>query len=62
MKRLMDAFTDDSGSVSLKELLYLAVCGLFAIVIYFAWQYFGLSHSHLKPGHESDPTESLNDH
>ena len=51
-----------SGNVGLKELVYLALCGLAAIAIYFAWQYLGLSNSHLKPGEESEPTESLNDH
>jgi hypothetical protein len=51
-----------SGSVGVKELVYLAICGLVAVAIYFAWQYLGLSNSHLKPGHEQEPTESLNDH
>jgi hypothetical protein len=52
----------NSASVSAKELLYLALCGAVAVAIYFVWQHFGFSNSHLKPGHETDPTESLNDH
>ena len=52
----------ESGNVGAKELIYLAVCGLAAVAIYFAWQYLGFSNSHLKPGHEAEPTESLNDH
>lgn len=62
MKRSVRLFLGESGGVSAKELMYLAMCGLAAIAIYFAWQYFGLSHSHLQPGHESDPSETLNDH
>jgi len=52
----------NSGSVSAKELIYLAICGVVAVVIYFVWQYVGFSNSHLKAGHETEPTESLNDH
>jgi hypothetical protein len=51
-----------SGNVSAKELIYLAVCGVVAVTIYFVWQYFGLSNAHLKPGHETEPSETLNDH
>jgi hypothetical protein len=53
---------DNSGNVRIKELIYLAICGLAAVAIYFVWQALNLSNSHLKPGQESDPTESLNDH
>jgi hypothetical protein len=56
------ANSGESGTVGVKELVYLAICGVAAVAIYFAWQYFGFSDSHLKPGHESEPTESLNDH
>jgi hypothetical protein len=52
----------NSGSLSAKELIYLALCGVVAVAIYFVWQYFGFSNSHLKAGHEIEPTESLNDH
>jgi hypothetical protein len=62
MKKLIRAVAVDSGSVSAKELVYLLICGLVAVAVYFAWQYFGFSNSHLRPGHESEPTESLNDH
>ena len=56
------ASSGESGNVGVKELVYLAICGLAAAAIYFAWQYFGFSNSHLKPGQESEATESLNDH
>jgi hypothetical protein len=52
----------ESGKVSATELVYLVLCGLVAVAIYFAWQYFGFSNSHLGPGHENEPTETLNDH
>jgi hypothetical protein len=52
----------ESGKVSATELVYLVLCGLVAVAIYFAWQYFGFSNSHLAPGHENEPTETLNDH
>jgi hypothetical protein len=51
-----------SGTVRIRDLVFLAICGLVAIAIYFVWQALGLSNSHLKPGHELEPTESLNDH
>jgi hypothetical protein len=51
-----------SGTVRIRDLVFLAICGLVAIAIYFGWQALGLSNSHLKPGHELEPTESLNDH
>jgi hypothetical protein len=56
------AKSDKSGNVRIKELIYLAICGLAAIAIYFVWQALNLSNSHVKPGHELEPTESLNDH
>jgi hypothetical protein len=56
------AKSGNSGNIRVRELVYLAICGLAAIVIYFVWQTLGLSNSHLKSGHESDPTETLNDH
>jgi hypothetical protein len=56
------AKSGNSGNVHLKELIYLTVCGLVAVAIYFVWQALGLSNSHAKPGHELEPTESLNDH
>jgi hypothetical protein len=56
------AKSGNSGNVRIKELIYLAICGLAAIVIYFVWQALSLSNSHAKAGHELDPTESLNDH
>jgi hypothetical protein len=52
----------ESGNVRVKDLVYLAACGLVAIAIYLVWQALGLSNSHVKPGHETDATESLNDH
>jgi hypothetical protein len=52
----------NSGNVRIRELIYLAICGLVAIGLYLAWQFLGLSNSHVKTGHELDPTESLNDH
>jgi hypothetical protein len=52
----------NSGNVRIKELIYLAISGLVAIGLYLAWQFLGLSNSHVKAGHELDPTESLNDH
>jgi hypothetical protein len=52
----------NSGNTRIKELIYLAICGIAAVVIYWAWQTFSLSNSHVKPGHELDPSESLNDH
>src|SRR5258707_15075616 len=52
----------NSGRVSAKELFYLAVWGVVAVAIYFVWQYFGFSNSHLKPWHETEPSQSLNDH
>jgi hypothetical protein len=51
-----------SGNIRIRELIYLAICGLAAIVIYFVWQALNLSNSHVRPGHELEPTESLNDH
>jgi hypothetical protein len=56
------AKSDKSGNVRVRELIYLAICGLAAIAIYFVWQALNLSNSHVKPGHELEPTESLNDH
>jgi hypothetical protein len=56
------AKSDESGNVRFKELAYLAICGFVAVAIYFVWQALGLSNSHVKPGHELEPTESLNDH
>jgi hypothetical protein len=53
---------DESGNVRVKDLVYLAACGLVAIAIYLVWQALGLSNSHVKPGHETDSSESLNDH
>ena len=66
-KRVLGKFramakSGNSGNVHLKELVYLAICGLVAVAIYFVWQALGLSSSHVKPGHELEPTESLNDH
>jgi len=66
-ERVLDEFramarSRNSGGVSAKEIIYLAICGVVAVAIYFVWQYFGFSNSHLKPGHETEPTESLNDH
>jgi len=51
-----------SGNTRIREVIYLAICGLAAIAIYFVWQSLNLSNAHVKPGHESDSTESLNDH
>jgi hypothetical protein len=51
-----------SGNIRIRELIYLAICGLAAIVIYFVWQALNLSNSHVRAGHELEPTESLNDH
>jgi hypothetical protein len=56
------AKTGNSGNIRIKELMYLAICGLVAIAIYFVWQSLNLSNSHVQPGHELDSTESLNDH
>ena len=56
------AKSDNSGNNRIKELIYLAISGLVAIGLYLAWQFLGLSNSHVKTGHELDPTESLNDH
>jgi hypothetical protein len=56
------AKTGNSGNIRIKELIYLAICGLVAIAIYFVWQSLNLSNSHVQPGHELDSTESLNDH
>jgi hypothetical protein len=56
------ANSGEAGTVGVKELVYLTICGLLAVAIYVAWQYLGLSNSHLKPGHDSEPAESLNDH
>jgi hypothetical protein len=56
------AKSGNSGNIRIRELAYLAICGLAAIAIYFVWHSLGLSNSHLKAGHESEPTESLNDH
>jgi hypothetical protein len=56
------ARSGESGNIRIRELVYLAICGLAAIAIYFIWQTLGLSNSHVKPGQESDPTETLNDH
>jgi hypothetical protein len=66
-ERVLDEFramarSRNSGSANAKELIYLAICGVVAVAIYFVWQYFGFSNSHLTPGHETEPTESLNDH
>jgi hypothetical protein len=66
LERGLDKFrvakSDNSGNIRIKELIYLAICGLAAIAIYFVWQALSLSNSHVKAGHELDPTESLNDH
>ena len=56
------AKSGSSGNIHLRELFYLAIGGLAAIAIYFVWHTLGLSNSHLQPGHESDATETLNDH
>ncbi|MBV8276290.1 MAG: hypothetical protein JO170_13670 [Verrucomicrobia bacterium] len=56
------AKSGNSGNTRIREVIYLAICGLTAIAIYFVWQSLNLSNSHVKPGHESDSTESLNDH
>ena len=56
------AKSGERGNVRIRELFFLAVCGLVAVAVYFVWQYLGLSNSHAKPGHELEPTESLNDH
>jgi hypothetical protein len=56
------AKSGESGNVRIRDLVFLAICGLVAIAIYLVWQALGLSNSHLKPGHELEPTESLNDH
>jgi hypothetical protein len=56
------AKSGNSGNIRIKELIYLAICGLAAIAIYFVWQALNLSNSHVKSGHELEPTESLNDH
>jgi|GEM_PF-5796450 hypothetical protein len=53
---------NETGNVRVKDLLYLAACGLVAIAIYLVWQALGFSNSHVKPGHELESTESLNDH
>ena len=52
----------NSRNIRIRELIYLAICGLAAIAIYFVWQSLNLSNSHVKPGQELDSTESLNDH
>ena len=66
LERGLDEFrvakSDNSGNIRIKELIYLAICGLAAIAIYFVWQALSLSNSHVKAGHQLDPTESLNDH
>ena len=56
------AKSGNSGNIHIRELIYLAICGLAAIAIYFVWQALNLSNSHVKSGHELEPTESLNDH
>ena len=56
------AKSGNSGNTHIRELVYLAIGGLAAIAIYLVWHTLGHSNSHLKPGHESDPTETLNDH
>ena len=56
------ARSGNSGNIRIKELIYLAICGLAAVAIYFVWQALNLSNSHVKPGYELEPTESLNDH
>jgi hypothetical protein len=56
------AKSGNSGNIRIKELIYLAVCGLAALAIYFVWQALSLSNSHVKSGDELDSTESLNDH
>jgi hypothetical protein len=56
------AKSDESGNVRVKDLVYLAACGLAAVAIYLVWQALGFSNSHVRPGHELEPTESLNDH
>jgi hypothetical protein len=56
------AKSGESANARIKELVFLAICGFVAIAIYLVWQALGLSNSHLKPGHELEPTESLNDH
>jgi hypothetical protein len=56
------AKSGESGNARIRDLIFLAICGLVAIAIYFVWQALGLSNSHAKPGHELEPTESLNDH
>jgi hypothetical protein len=56
------AKSGNSGNIRIKELIYLVVCGLAAVALYFVWQALNLSNSHVKPGQELEPTESLNDH
>jgi len=56
------AKSGNSGNIRIRELIYLAICGLAAIALYFVWQALNLSNSHVKPGHELEDTESLNDH
>ncbi|MBV8101305.1 MAG: hypothetical protein JOZ31_19345 [Verrucomicrobia bacterium] len=56
------AKSGNSGNIRIRELIYLAICGFAAIAIYWGWQALNLSNSHVKAGHELDPTESLNDH
>jgi protein-S-isoprenylcysteine O-methyltransferase Ste14 len=47
---------------SLRELIYLVLCGVAAVAAYFAWRYMGLSHSHAKAEQVLKGSESLNDH
>jgi hypothetical protein len=56
------AKSGDSGNIRVKELVYLAICGLVAVALYLVWHSLGLSNSHVKPGHELERTETLNDH
>ena len=56
------AKSGNSGNIRIRELIYLAICGLAAIALYFVWQALNLSNSHVEPGHELEDTESLNDH
>ncbi|MBV8279247.1 MAG: hypothetical protein JO170_28835 [Verrucomicrobia bacterium] len=52
----------NSGKIHIRELVYLVICGVAAIVLYLVWRSLGLSNSHLQPGHELESTETLNDH
>ena len=56
------AKSGNSGNIRIRDLIYLAICGLAAIALYLVWQALSLSNSHVKPGYELEPTESLNDH